>query len=88
MEAMASGLPCIASRIRGNTDLLNDSNGGILCGNLEEYEAAIHKIAGDPSLRKEMGVNNLEAIQRYSVGEISKKLEDIYTSEFNAGGKT
>ena len=34
MEAMASGLPCIASRIRGNTDLLNDSNGGILWKNM------------------------------------------------------
>ncbi len=86
MEAMASGLPCIASRGRGNTELLNDSNGGILCDSLEEYVAAIHKSADDPALRKQMSVNNIEAIQHYSVGEISKKLEDIYTSEFYAGG--
>ena len=26
MEAMASGLPCVASRIRGNTDLLDETN--------------------------------------------------------------
>ena len=86
MEAMASGLPCIASRIRGNTDLLNDSNGGILCDNLEEYVKAINKLTESPALRKQMSVNNLEAIQHYSVGEISKKIENVYTSEFYAGG--
>ena len=86
MEAMASGLPCIASKIRGNTDLLNDSNGGILCDSLEEYAAAIHKITDDPALRKQMSVNNLEAIRHYSVGEISKKIENVYTSEFSGGG--
>ena len=74
MEAMASGLPCIVSRIRGNTDLLNDSNGGILCDSLEEYVKAIHKITKDPLLRKQMSDNNLKAIQHYSVGEISMKL--------------
>ena len=86
MEAMASGLPCIASRIRGNTDLLNDSNGGILCDSIEDYVVAINKVVGDPALRMKMRINNLETIPHYSLGEISKKLEDVYTSEFNAGG--
>lgn len=31
MEAMASGLPCVASKVRGNTDLLEDGIGGYLC---------------------------------------------------------
>ena len=31
MEAMASGLPIICSRIRGNVDLIEDRKGGILC---------------------------------------------------------
>lgn len=30
MEAMASGLPCIASRIRGNVELLENEKGGYL----------------------------------------------------------
>lgn len=83
MEAMASGLPCIASRIRGNTDLLNDSNGGILCDSLRDYVEAIDKLSKDSLLRKQMSVNNIEAIQHYSVGEISRKLEDIYTNEIS-----
>ena len=86
MEAMASGLPCIASKIRGNTDLLNGSNGGILCDSLENYVEAIDKLVKDFSLRKQMSVNNLKAIQRYSIEEISKKIEDTYTSEFSVRG--
>ena len=31
MEAMASGLPCVVSKIRGNTDLLENAEGGFLC---------------------------------------------------------
>ena len=29
MEAMAAGLPCVVSRIRGNSDLIEDGRGGI-----------------------------------------------------------
>ena len=86
MEAMASGLPCIASRIRGNTDLLNDSNGGILCDNVDDYVTAINKVVGDPALRKKMRINNLETILHYNVDEISKKIRDIYISEYSGGG--
>jgi len=32
MEAMASGLPCIVSDIRGNVDLIEHEKGGFLCG--------------------------------------------------------
>ena len=31
METMASGLPCIASKIRGNTDMVLDGEGGFTC---------------------------------------------------------
>ena len=31
MEAMAAGLPCIASKIRGNVDLIENGKGGFLC---------------------------------------------------------
>ena len=73
MEAMASGLPCVASKVRGNTDLLNDSDGGILCESMEDYINAIDKLSKNPTLRKRMSANNLKTIQHYSIGEISKK---------------
>ncbi|MCC8136719.1 MAG: glycosyltransferase [Clostridiales bacterium] len=46
MEAMASRLPCLVSRIRGNTDLIDESKGGELFApkNIDEIEIAIEKI--------------------------------------------
>jgi hypothetical protein len=80
MEAMASGLPCIASKIRGNTDLMNDSNGGILCESIDDYVEAIDKLTSDPDLRKQMSINNLKAILHYSVDEVSQNIRDVYTT--------
>ncbi len=50
MEAMASGLPCVVSRIRGNVDLI-DENGGALFDphNIDDCKHALDKIL---SLRK------------------------------------
>lgn len=43
MEAMQSGLPIVASRIRGNVDLIDDGVGGILCDvhSSEQYRNAL-----------------------------------------------
>lgn len=46
MEAMQSGLPIVASRIRGNVDLIDDGIGGILCDvhDSEQYRNGLQKI--------------------------------------------
>lgn len=42
MEAMASGLPCIVSRIRGNVDLIDEQGGGLFDSrNIEELQRTI-----------------------------------------------
>ena len=86
MEAMASGLPCIVSRIRGNTDLLSGNNGGILCDSVQDYVDAICRLANDSALRKHMSLNNLITVQRYSIGEVAKEITDVYSSELGAWG--
>ena len=86
MEAMASGLPCIVSRIRGNTDLLSGNNGGILCDSLQDYVDAICRLANDSALRKHMSQNNLRTVQRYSISEVAKEITDVYSSELGAWG--
>lgn len=86
MEAMASGLPCISSRIRGNTDLLLDSNGGYLCDTLEDYVRAIEKLMNDEGLRKRMSLNNLKTIEKYSVSTVADGLNAIYKAELIPSG--
>lgn len=87
MEAMASGLPCIASDIRGNSDLLEDENGGFLvsatdAGALEEK---IEMLASDKDLRLSMSKANLDRIQSFDINTINKILGNIYTSELGGG---
>lgn len=54
MEAMASGLPVIASRITGIPELVRDGLDGLLVppGNTDELAAAIRNLAADPKRRR------------------------------------
>lgn len=84
MEAMASGLPCVASRVRGNTDLLEDGAGGFLCGtaDIRGYAEAIGILAKAPVLRETMGRHNLQAVQVFSVETVTAEMKRIYHTEF------
>jgi len=80
MEAMAAGLPCIASRIRGNVDLIVDGKGGILCdvNNIDQYADAISKIALDNNMRVNMGEYNRSILKKFDVSVAMNQLKKIY----------
>ena len=84
MEAMASGLPCIASRIRGNTDLLENTDGGYLCetNDVSAYAEKLNLLASDAALRQKMGSNNLQTIQNFSTETVTEEIKKIYGTEF------
>lgn len=84
MEAMASGLPCIASRIRGNADLLDDTEGGFLCetNDVAAYADKLKLLASDKILREKMGKNNLITIQNFSTETVETEIRKIYEAEF------
>jgi glycosyltransferase involved in cell wall biosynthesis len=79
IEAMALGLPVVASRIRGNEDLV-DEGGGILISptDTDGFADAIEKLLSDGSLRRRMGGHNKEASKKYSVEVVSEALLEIY----------
>lgn len=85
MEAMASGLPCIASKIRGNTDLLDGIEGGFLCETTDTaaYAEKLKLLANDKALRKAMGKNNIIAIQKFSTETANEELRKVYEAEFS-----
>lgn len=89
MEAMASGLPCVASKIRGNTDLLEGANGGFLCetNDISAYAEAINLLANDKAMRRAMGSNNLTAIQKFGFETATDAIRKVYDAEFAGGGK-
>ena len=87
MEAMASGLPCVASRIRGNTDLFEGIEDGSLFepDDIDSFSERLNSLAADPVLRNKAGKANLIAIQKFSTETVKNKLIDIYNSEMGVG---
>lgn len=82
MEAMAAGLPVVASNIRGNTDLIVHKKNGYLLQpmRVESYEKAIQNLAGNEKRRKRFGEAARETVQRYSLAEVKKRMAGIYES--------
>lgn len=80
MEAMCYGLPVVASRIRGNVDLLGNNEGGILCTTTDNqaYADAITQIYSDKTLAKAMGKRNKEFIKNFDIKVVLKQMEEIY----------
>lgn len=80
MEAMASGLPCVVSNIRGNNDLIVDNEGGFLADPFtatDFYDKII--ILLDESLRLRMGEYNINRSCKYNIDNILKNLRTIYS---------
>lgn len=84
MEAMASGLPCIVSRIRGNVDLVQNDINGFLCEASDYLECAenISKLSEQIELRVKFGEMNLQNIRHYGLSEITQQLKIIYGEQF------
>lgn len=78
MEAMASGLPVVCSRIRGNTDLV-DENGGELFDphSMEECKTAIGKILSRDLAK--MGKYNAQRVRDFSLERVNEMMEALYT---------
>ena len=79
MEAMASGLPCVVSKIRGNIDLIDDGKGGYCCNLIDDYLESINKIIGDVKLTQKMINYNNNVIKQYSIESVIKEVKAIYS---------
>lgn len=78
MEAMASGLPCLAGKIRGNVDLV-DRDGGFLFEpqNISEIRYTIQKII-DSDDRERMGFYNQQKIRKFDLHAVISSMKKIY----------
>ncbi len=57
LEAMAAGLPILASRVEGIPEVVQHEKSGIIAapGSVAEFAAAIQRLAGDRRLRRQLG---------------------------------
>lgn len=74
---MASGLPCIVSRIRGNTDLI-DEKGGIYIDptSADSVAGAIKDIL--LLAPNEMGYYNIRKIKKFANIKVYARMKEIY----------
>ena len=82
-EAMAAGLPCLASKIRGNTDLMEDGVNGFLYSpeDVEGFAKGLKTLSQSVDLRRQMYIRNLERIKNFNFDAAGKAVEDVYRSE-------
>ena len=78
MEAMASGLPCIASNIRGNTDALGDSPFMFAPNDCDQLVLHMEKML-DPDVRYAEAEKNKVRVQKFDISEAVSAYKAIYS---------
>jgi len=80
LEAMACGVPVIASDLPGVRTVFEDGRQGLLCkpGDVSDLKNKIEEILADEEKRKIMGKEaRILALEKYSWKKIGRKLNDI-----------
>jgi glycosyltransferase involved in cell wall biosynthesis len=81
LEAMAAGLPVIATSVGGNPELVQDGRTGVLVPPLNETALA-HAIAfllDHPQIARQFGeAGRQRIVQEFSISEMLRRTEDLY----------
>ena len=81
IEAMSMGVPVVASRVMGWTDLVEDGVDGFLIddGAFDEYAAAIIQLVDDDALAARVSAaGRRKAVERYDVRTCTRQWEQLF----------
>jgi len=83
LEAMAEGLPVIASRRGGNPEIVTTENGILVePGDVDMLAAAITRLLANRTVRQEMGRRGLELVRnQFSLSRAVSHYQDLLLSE-------
>lgn len=82
MEAMATGVPCVAPRITGIPELIRDGVEGLLVtpANVADLASAIGSLMDNPELRRQMATRSRQRIaDRYELGKNVRQLSNLFS---------
>ena len=81
MEAMAMGIPVVATNIGGSLDQVVDGETGLLVppADSEALADAIEKLMADPALCRRMGKAGMERIRHcFTLAKMTAEMEDLF----------
>ena len=80
VEAMASGLPVVSTRVGAIPDVVRDGVDGFLVAarDAEALEARLRELAEDPALRERMGQAGRDRASRFERGAVVRELATLY----------
>jgi glycosyltransferase involved in cell wall biosynthesis len=79
-QAMAAGLPIVATAVDGNAEAVTDGVNGFLtpAGDPEALAEALLKLLGDPALATRMGQAGLAGVDEFGARGMVRHLESLY----------
>lgn len=89
MEAMSFGVPIIASRIRGNVDLIEDGKNGLLfpCNDDMRTAQCIRYMFEHREEAQQMGKRSLGLVGQYEMSQVKARMWEIYAEQLERAGK-
>ncbi|MDQ8735945.1 glycosyltransferase family 4 protein [Paenibacillus sp. LHD-38] len=80
MEAMACGLPIVATQNRGHSELVVEGeNGYVLAAHqVTAFAGRLLELSRSNTLRLQMGEKSAEMVKKYSLAQVALELNDIY----------
>jgi glycosyltransferase involved in cell wall biosynthesis len=81
LEAMAAGLPVIATEVGGNPEVVTDGATGLLIPpqDADALAQALERLLGDPTWSKELGENARDHVEaNYSLERLGREINEIY----------
>jgi glycosyltransferase involved in cell wall biosynthesis len=91
LEAMSCGLPCVATRVSGCEDVVEDGVSGLLVETEQpaEMARALRRIIEDPELAQRLGQEARQTVLRdYQLSKIVDRAVAFYRYILNGGGDT
>jgi phosphatidylinositol alpha-mannosyltransferase len=89
-EAMAAGLPVVASDIPGYRAVMDDGAAGVLVppGNALALQEALYSTLKDVELRRRLSISGMERAETYSWEQVALQVEKAYEDALVLGPRT